>query len=100
MSGRHLLDAIIANRRCCAKTRGNIVLINNVPLFRGVAPNAGKAVRLKLKGYRVSVDVIRIRPLRAPYLRLDTKDLLYVMTNLVSKDVSLSKLTGSAESCL
>ena len=46
VSGRHALQTVIANRRGRAQTRGNVGLVDNLALFGGVAPHAGKAVRL------------------------------------------------------
>ena len=48
-SPAHLLQVIVAHRRRGPQRSGNVVFVNDVPLFSAVPPNSGKAIRLQLE---------------------------------------------------
>ena len=63
-----------------------------------MAPDSGKTVRLQFLLYRQCVDgCLRFTRAGLTYFLADAQQVLHVMADFVSDDVSLRKVTGRAE---
>ena len=94
---RHLLNAIVANRGGCLKTRCNIGLVDHLPVGGRMRPDTGEAVRLQLHHDGKLVSGTRILLLKCADLGLDAEHVLHLVANLMSYDIGLGKVAGGAE---
>jgi hypothetical protein len=82
--GTHALQAVVAHRRGCFKSRINITRIEQMALFGRVRPDAGKAIGLQFYAHRNGFGGLRIALLCGPGFGLNSQQLLYMMSDLVS----------------
>jgi hypothetical protein len=100
-AGRHLLQPVVADGRrgpqCLIRiTRLELDMARREPsaLRRGVSPDAGQAISLKLERYRRAVG--SHRGVACP--RVEAQQVLHVVAHLVRDDVGLREVARRAES--
>src|SRR5215467_7326659 len=98
MPGRHLLQAIVANRGRRSQRGLDVALLEQVPLLRGMRPHARKAIRLQFHLHGDFILHPRVARLQLPRAAFHAYDFLHVMANLVREDVGLRKQSRCAES--
>ncbi len=93
----HALQAVVTDSGGRAQRRVDIAAGDCRVILGGVSPDACKTVGLQFEPDREWVLLVGIGLLKSPNLRFDAKDLLNVVTNLVSNDVGLCELARSSE---
>ena len=92
----HSLDVIVTNGSGGLHARGDISIVNDLPLRCTVSPDTGETVGLQLQIDRERISLRRILTGEALYLLFDSEKILDVMTQFMSDDVSLGKICIAA----
>jgi hypothetical protein len=96
-AARHALQAVVPNGGGGVQSLFDVAPLKQVPLPRAVTPNAGEAVRLKFQTHGKGIGALGVRSLCLAHLASDAEEILYVMSDLMSENVGLRKITGSTE---
>lgn len=95
----HTLQPVISNCGRCVDRFFRVTGVEHVSLIGGVRPDPGKAAGLRFEAHR---HLILIRAIvdSLAHLTLDSKNILYVMSDLMSENVRLREISGSSEALL
>src|ERR1051326_4903899 len=107
VSGRHALEAIVANRRGgtqavvgIARFELHLAVCGAARLRGDVSPDAGVAVRLQFHEHRYLICRLRLCALGCAHALFDAGQPLDVMTDLVGEDVRAGEIAACAEAVL
>ncbi len=93
-----LLQAVIANGLGGVQRLFQVTGFQNALLLHIMAPDTGKAVRLKLHTHGQTVHLrLRRTLLHLTHLRLDTQQLLYMVADFMRNDIALRKIAARAK---
>src|SRR5450759_4756300 len=96
-SACHALQPVIAHRRRRIQALAHFIGIEQLSLIGRVSPDAGQAVRLQFQTHGKLVCRSRVLLLRGVNFLLDSNQFLYVMPELMGKNVGLRKFSGCPE---